>query len=161
MRNSKILSASCVVSCLVLAGIIGGKPSASAAADPAVVLQSGLSVYSGPAESRAVLKHLAQGEEVLTRVEIIDSQGMEWCDVLSRVDETMLGYVRCEGLKILRTEKPENWRVVPSPEEVKSPGSESQKSPAAPKVANPKGDSTAQPAQAKPSEYDPRQLKTY
>ena len=42
MRCIKVLSDLCVVSCLVLVGIIGGNPAVSAAADPAIVLQSSL-----------------------------------------------------------------------------------------------------------------------
>jgi len=156
MRCIKILSALCVVSCLVLVGIIGGTPAVSAAADQAVVLQSGLAVYSAPTESRAPVKNLTLGEEVLTRIEIVDSLGMGWCDVLNRGDEAMLGYVRCEGLKILRPDMPENWRVVPSPEEVGATGEEPQKSPAASSGTHSKAGSRGPSALKKPVESAPQ-----
>ena len=152
----KIVSVASVVSCLVLVGIIGGMPAVSAAADPAIVLQSGLAVYSGPTESRAPVMNLPSGEELLTRVEIVDSQGTGWCDVLNKGDEAMLGYVRCEGLKILRAEMPENWRVVPAPEEVGSAGEEPQKSPAASAGTHSKAGSKGQSALKKPMESAPQ-----
>jgi hypothetical protein len=156
MRCSKILSASGVISCLVLAGIIGGMPAVSAAADPAIVQQSSLAVYSGPSESRAPVMNLPSGKEVLTRVEIVDSQGAEWCDVLNRGDEAMLGYVKCEGLKILRPDMPENWRFVPSPEEGRLPGTDMQKSPASPTGSDSKAGLSGQPVKSKPLEGVPQ-----
>ena len=144
MNCIKFLSAACVLTCLVLAGIVGGLPAVSAAAEPAVVLQNRLAVYSDPVESRAPVNHLNQGEEVLTKVEIFDSQGLRWCDVLNKGDEAMLGFVRCEGLKVLRPEQPESWHAVPSQEEAVSPVTEPKNSSAAPKVNNPKGGSTGQ-----------------
>lgn len=145
-----------MVSCLALVGIVVAAPAVSTAAEAAFALQNELAVYSGPAESRAPLKYLTQGEEVLTRVEIIDSLGVAWCDVLNKGDESLLGYVRCEGLKILKPEMPENWRVVPAPEEFRSPGEEPQKTPKASSGTHSKAGSKGQSATRKMVESAPQ-----
>lgn len=156
MRCIKIFFDLCMVSCLALVGIVVAAPAVSTAAEAAFALQNELAVYSGPAESRAPLKYLTQGEEVLTRVEIIDSLGVAWCDVLNKGDESLLGYVRCEGLKILKPEMPENWRVVPAPEEFRSPGEEPQKTPKASSGTHSKAGSKGQSATRKMVESAPQ-----
>ncbi|MDD2337959.1 MAG: hypothetical protein PHD01_15455, partial [Geobacteraceae bacterium] len=95
-------------------------------------------------------------EEVLTRVEIIDSLGTGWCDVLNRGDETMIGYVRCEGLKILRPDMPENWHVIPSPKEGKPQDTETKKSPASPAGSDSNARSTGQPVKTRAPESAPQ-----
>lgn len=161
MRRMNRFFAVCVLVCLIMTGIIAAKASVSEAAEPAVVLQSGLVVYPAPAESGVPVKRLGKGDEVLTRVEIVDSQGVEWCDVLNRGDETMLGYVRCDGLKMMRPEKHENWREVPSPEDVAQPGEQTHTPSKGTPADRSQGQSPGQPVQSKSPEPDPRQLKAY
>ena len=100
--------------------------------------------------------NLPSGKDVLTRVEIVDSQGTGWCDVLNRGDEAMLGYVRCEGLNILRPDMPENWRVVPSPEDVRSSDTPTQKSPSSPTVTDTKAGPAIKPGKTKPQMSAPQ-----
>ena len=127
--------------------MVGEKPAVSAAAEQAIVLQKGLTVYSGPVESRPPVAHLIQGEKVLTRAEIFDSEGQRWCDVLNREDKAMLGFVRCEGLKDLEPKQPKNWRIVPSPEDIVSRATKPKKTFAAPKTNNPSSGVTRQSVQ--------------
>jgi len=97
-------------------------------------------------ESHTPATHLNQGEEVLTRVEILDSQGLQWCDVLNRAGEVMLGFVRCEGLKRQEPKQPQNWHAIPDPEEILTPAAELRKSSTVPKSNKSRGSSTGDSA---------------
>jgi len=151
MRSIKFLSVTGIASCLVLAGIAGATPVVCFAAELATVMSNGLAVYSRPGDTRTPVSHLSQGAEVLTRIKLTDSLGMEWCDVLNKTDEKVLGYVRCDSLKVLGSELPANWREVSVPEVVKSSGTESQKS-----SALPTADSAVKPFRVNPQDRPPQ-----
>lgn len=151
MQGSKFLSVTGFASCLVLSGIAGAVPVICAAAELATVLGNGLAVYSRPGDTRTPVGHLSQGLEVLTRIKLTDSRGMEWCDVLNKADEKVLGYVRCDTLKVLGPEQPADWREVSVPEEITSSGSASQKP-----SAQPAAGSAGQQFRAKPQDRPPQ-----
>jgi hypothetical protein len=135
------LSILCVVVCLILPGIAGAKAGVAAAksadvgdAGSAVVLEEGLAVYPRPLQSGAAMKHLKKGDAVFTNLEILNSDGEEWCGIEGGADGAPTGYVKCDGLKMSKPRAPEMWRELPEPS---SPGPEARGMPALPPAALP------------------------
>ena len=116
------LSVLCVVVCLIMPGVACAKAGVTAAknadvgdAGSAVVLEEGLAVYPRPLQAGAAMKHLKKGDTVFTNLEILNSDGEEWCGIVAGVDGEVTGYVKCEGLKMSKPRAPEMWRELPEP----------------------------------------------
>lgn len=135
------LSVLCVVVCLIMPGVACAKAGVNAAKNAdvgdsgsAVVLEEGLAVYPRPLQAGAVVKHLKKGDAVFTNLEILNSDGEEWCGIEGSVDGAPTGYVKCDGLKMSNPRAPEMWRELPEPS---SPAPEARGMPALPPAALP------------------------
>lgn len=135
------LSALCVVVCLIMPGMACAKAGVAVAknadvgdAGSAVVLEEGLAVYTRPLQAGAAVKHLKKGDAVFTNLEILNSDGEEWCSIVADADGEVTGYVKCDGLKMSKPRTPEMWRELPEPS---LPAPEARGMPALPPAALP------------------------
>lgn len=135
------LSVLCVVVCLIMPGVVGVKTGVAAAksadvgdAASAVVLEEGLAVYPRPLQAGTAMKHLKKGDAVFTNLEILNSDGEEWCSIMAGADGEVTGYVKCAGLKMSKPQAPEMWREIPEPS---LPATEARGMPALPPAALP------------------------
>lgn len=135
------LSVLCIVVCLIMPGIVFAKAGVAAAknadvgdAGSAVVLEEGLAVYLRPLQAGTAVRHLKKGDAVVTNLEILNSDGEEWCSIVAVADGEVTGYVKCDGLKMGKPRAPEMWRELPEP---LLPGPEARGAPALPPAALP------------------------
>lgn len=107
------LTVLCFVACSMLTGEVRAAHSDVGEGGSAVVLEEGLTVYPRPLKSGSGMRHLKKGETILTTLEITGSDGEEWCSVDGAEDSPVVGYVRCDGLKMSTPRSPEAWRELP------------------------------------------------
>ncbi len=110
----KILPVICIISCLLIQGILCEKVNGDDGAGKTLVIPDSLPVYSKPAAKGNVVKDLKKGEQVITDVELTGADGVAWCNVRRESDETIVGYVKCEGLKKTGPSRPERWQPLPT-----------------------------------------------
>jgi hypothetical protein len=109
------LSALCVVVCLIIPGFAVAKNSGIVDTGSAVVLEEVLTVFPRPLGAGVALKHLKKGDTVFVNLEIMGSDGEEWCAIAGDADTAVTGYVKCGGLKMMKPRAPELWRELPEP----------------------------------------------
>jgi hypothetical protein len=115
MLRINALSVLYVVLCLSIPGVAVGGDADAGAAESAVVLEEGLTVYPRPQEAGAAVKHLKKGDTVFTNLEIMGSDGETWCTIVSDADMAVTGYVKCDGLQMSKPRTRELWRELPEP----------------------------------------------
>lgn len=142
-RWPKILCFGCIISCMIVPGVLSGKAYGNDAAERTKVKADSLAVHSRPATAGKVVNYLKKGVEVLTNVELTGSDGVSWCNVLREWDMATIGYVQCESLERTVPAKPERWRALPSVEKPSPAG----------KQGTPE---SRKPAEVKPSAQAPK-----